>query len=69
MQVIELTARVGKASNLGHALSKQPLITCEVIAHQVAAPWIEEGSRMLASAALGKVVDDRLQWFECSPGQ
>ncbi|MDR6450394.1 UNVERIFIED_ORG: hypothetical protein ABIC54_006719 [Burkholderia sp. 1263] len=35
----------------------------------MAAPWIEEGSRMLASAALGKVVDDRLQWFECSPGQ
>ena len=65
MQVIELTARVSKAANFGHALSEQLLIAREVVAHQVAAPWIEEGSRMLASATLGEVVDDRLHLFEC----
>jgi hypothetical protein len=33
MQVIELTARVGSATNFGHALGEQLLIAREVIAH------------------------------------
>lgn len=51
---------MGEATRLGDAQLEARLVATEVVAHQCAAPAIlarqpEEGTRMLAAAAVGKV--------------
>ncbi len=64
VQIEELPARMGKASDLGDPVLEASLVAAVVIAHQLAAPLAEESAGMLAGAAVGEVVNHCLQISE-----
>ena len=70
MQLEELALRMGCAARLHHALREAGLVAAEVIAHQLAAPWLvvllQERTSVFARAAGREVIDDGLEVFKCA---
>src|ERR1700752_1713339 len=61
MQLEELASRMRGTADLRDAPGKTVLVAAIVVAHQLALPVAQEGARMLASAAVGEVIHDRLE--------
>ena len=64
MQVVELAAGMGHATDFGYALLEAGLVAGEVVADQLAFPVAQEGAGMLAGTAGAEIVDHRTQISE-----
>lgn len=68
VQVEELAACMGHATDLRNAQFKACLVASEVVADQLAVPVAQEGSGMFAGTARTEIINDRLQIGELAGG-
>jgi len=68
VQFHEVAPGVSQATRFDNLGAEARLVAAEIVANQVSLPVAEEGPGMLAGAAVGEVVDHRLQGFELAGG-